>query len=477
LVTDKFLNDDFLLSGETARWLFHEVAAAAPIVDIHTHLSAADIADDRVYQTLTELWLEDDHYKWRAMRLAGWDEQLITGSADPWDKFMAWARTLPRLVHNPLYVWTHLELRRVFGIDVPLSERTAREIWDEANWQLPRWSVRRLLTRFSVATLATTDDPADDLAAHSCITQTYAGDRPVVPTWRPDAAHRLLCDPLLWNAWADRLGTSAGLVIDDLESLMDALSRSYRRFADHGGRASDHGLRLLPDVSRDPAAAEAVVRSVRGGTAAGAPEQQMVMLEVLHLAARLACGDGSVLQLHLGPWRDVSPRLLAEVGRDAGGDAIGDDPQGPGLARYLGELEAAGHLPRVLLYNANPRDNALFIALAGAFSRPGVPSLVQWGPPWWFNDHEDGIRHQLEELGQVGQLAGFVGMLTDSRSFLSMTRHELFRRILCDLVGRDVDAGRIPPDRDWLARLVDDLCAANTARFFGLEPPRVRPWA
>jgi glucuronate isomerase len=264
--------------------------------------------------------------------------------------------------------------------------------------------------------------------------------------------------------------------VEDLDSLVEALSRSYHRFADQGGRASDHGLQSLPDMGRDPVRADAALRAVRSGAAAGAGERLPVLLEVVHLAARLAHGDDSVLQLHLGARRDLSPRLLAQVGPDAGGDAIGDDRQGTGLARLLGDLEAAGTLPRVVLYNANPRDNALFATIAGAFSRSGVPSLVQWGPPWWFNDHEDGIRRQLHELAQVGQLAGFVGMLTDSRSLLSMTRHEVFRRILCDVVGRDVEEGRIPADMDWLAGLVGGLCAANTARFFGLPRPGLDGW-
>ncbi len=472
----RFLDDDVFLSTEPSRWLFHEVAAAVPIVDIHTHLPAADIASNRVYDTLADLWLEDDHYKWRAMRLAGWPEQLITGDAEPWDKFRAWAETVPRLPHNPLYLWTHLELRRVFGIDVPLSPATAREIWDEANRQLPGWSARRLLSHFSVAMLATTDDPADDLTPHLQIAEDLGGERRVVPTWRPDAAHRLLDDPEAWNAWAERLGASCDVDVEGVESLVEALTRSYRRFADHGGRASDHGLQSLPDMGRESAAADAALRAVRRGVAASEGERLAVLLEVVHLAARLAHGDESVVQLHLGARRDVSPRLLARVGPDAGGDAIGDDRQGPGLARMLGDLEAAGTLPRVVLYNANPRDNALLATMAGAFSRPGVPSVVRWGPPWWFNDHEGGIRRYLEELAQMGQLAGCVGMLTDSRSLLSMTRHELFRRILCDVVGRDVEEGRIPPDRPWLAGLVGELCAANTARFFGLPPPRLARW-
>jgi glucuronate isomerase len=461
-----FLNDEFLLSGETARELFHAVAEQAPIVDLHNHLSPNDIAGDRVYDTLTDLWLGDDHYKWRAMRLAGFDERLVTGDADPWEKFSAWAATLPRLIRNPLYVWSHLELRRVFGIDLPLDPSTAPEIWEEANRQLPRWSAQALLAHFDVRVVATTDDPADDLAVH----RRTGSQMAMIPTFRPDAAHRLLDDPAPWNAWVDRLERTTATTVDDLASLLEALTRSYGRFAEQGGRASDHGLAYIPDVPRDPSLADAGIRRARLGDAATIDERQSVALEVLALAARHAFDDESVLQLHLGPMRDVSPRLLAQVGRDTGGDAVGDERQAPGLARFLGELERDSTLPRTILYNSNPADNVLFATIAGAFSRPGVESLVQWGPPWWFNDHEQGLRRQLDDLSQIGRLAGFVGMVTDSRSILSMTRHELFRRVLCDAIGRDVDEGRIPADIDLCSAVVRDICVDNAVRYFSLPP-------
>ncbi len=460
-----FLTDDFLLSSETACTLFHEVAEHAPIVDLHNHLSPADIADDRVYETLSDLWLGDDHYKWRAMRLAGFEERLITGDADPWERFSAWAATVPRLIRNPLYVWSHLELRRVFGIDLELSPSTAREIWEEANRQLPDWTIGKLLSRFDVRVVATTDDPGDDLAAH----RGHIG-KPVtmLPTFRPDGAHRLLGDPPAWNAWINRLEAATGTTIDDLASMLAALAHASARFAELGGRASDHGLESLPDFPPDPSLADAVIRRARAGEAASPLERAIVMLEVVGLAARLAFADESVLQLHLGPLRDVSPRLLAQVGRDAGADVIGDERQAPGLARFLGGLERNATLPRTILYNVNPADNAVFAAMAGAYSRPGVPSLVQWGPPWWFNDHEHGLRRHLDDLSQIGQLAGFVGMHTDSRSILSMTRHELFRRVLCDAIGRDIDEGRIAADVEWCSTVVRDLCVDNAVRYFSL---------
>ena len=472
-----FLHDDVLLTGEVARTLYHGTASAAPIVDVHNHLSPSDIAGDRVWETLTDLWLEDDHYKWKAMRLAGFDESLITGGADPWDRFAAWAATVPRTIRNPLYAWTHLELRRVFGIDLPLNPSTAREIWDEANRQLPQWSAQRLLAHFRVRAVATTDDPSDDLVHHthhaatlSAVSAASTSASPgsaLLPTFRPDAAHLRLIDPTTWNDWADRLGTSTGVAVTDLDSLLSALGISYARFSFLGCRASDHGLPALPDRASDAPVANEAIRKVRAGVIPNDDERACVLLEVVSLAARLAHADDSVFQLHLGPLRNASPRLLAAVGRDVGADIMNDQRHAAGLARFLGDLEAANSLPRTVLYNLNPADNALFATMSGAFSRAGVQSLVQWGPPWWFNDHEEGMRRQLDDLSQIGQLGGFIGMLTDSRSILSMTRHELFRRILCDAIGRDVEAGRIPNDTELLTTTVHDICIGNAVRYFG----------
>ncbi len=463
-----FLGDDFLLTTDVARELFHDVAAPAPIVDLHNHLSAADIAADRVYANLTELWLEDDHYKWRALRLAGVDEQLVTGEADPWERFEAWAGTVPGLIRNPLHLWTHLELRRVFGIDLVLGPATAREIWEEANRQLPALSARGLLDRFQVRALATTDDPADELTSHSAL-RGETGPA-VLPTFRPDAAHALLAEPTAWRWWAEQLERAAGTTVSDLDSLLAALAAAHARFAAVGGRASDHGLACLPDSDRDPALAASGVARVLAGEAATPAERDAVTLEVLLGTARLDVAVDGVLQLHLGPLRNVSPRLLRLAGRDAGADAMGDAGQAAGLARFLGGLERDGALPRTVLHNQNPRDNALFAALAGSFARPGVPGLVQWGPPWWFNDHEQGLRRQLDDLSAIGRLAACTGMVTDSRSLLSMTRHELFRRVLCDALGQDVATGRIPHDLELLRGLVYDVCIGNAVRFFGLDP-------
>ncbi|MEZ5376879.1 MAG: glucuronate isomerase [Acidimicrobiales bacterium] len=463
-----FLGDDFLLSTPIARELYHDHAAPAPIVDVHNHLPADEIADDAVAETITDLWLGGDHYKWRAMRLHGVPEELISGAGDPWEKFRAWAATVPQLVRNPLYVWTHLELKRAFGIDTPLTPSSARSIYDAANEQLPELGARRLLRQFGVELVATTDEPGSDLAHHERLAALGEDGLRMVPTFRPDAAHALLGDPGAWNRWVDGLLTSGdATTIDDLASLLGALESSYARMAAAGGRASDHGLARLPPRPRDPGRADEVVRAARSGQPATNENQEIVMLEVVALAARLAHADDGVLQLHLGPIRNASPRLLDLVGRDAGADVMGDERQADGLALFLGDLERAGELPRTVLYNLNPADNALLVTMAGAFARPGVAGLVQWGPPWWFNDHESGMRRQLDDLSQIGQLGGFIGMLTDSRSILSMTRHELFRRILCDVVGRDVEAGTIPADIESLGALVRAVSVDNARAFFG----------
>ncbi|HUA95849.1 MAG TPA: glucuronate isomerase, partial [Acidimicrobiales bacterium] len=294
-MTAAFLGDDFLLTTGTARSLYHDAAARVRIVDPHTHLSAAEIADDRTYETLTELWLEDDHYKWRAMRSAGVDEALVTGAADPWERFYAWASTVPRLIRNPVYIWSHLELRRVFGIDLVLSGSTAREVWDEANRQLPHWSARRLLSHFGVEALATTDDPGDDLDGHRRLKEESATT--VVPTFRPDAAHRLLGDPRAWCSWADRLGSVTATEIEGLDTLLQACTASYRRFQTMGGRASDHGIEVVPNRPRDPALADAAIRGVRAGVVADPGAREAVALEIVNLAARLASADGGVMQL------------------------------------------------------------------------------------------------------------------------------------------------------------------------------------
>ena len=462
-----FCDDSFLLSGPVARDLYHRVAARQPIVDYHCHLSPRDIAEDRRFENLHAVWLAGDHYKWRAMRADGVAEDLITGVAPPREKFRAWARTVPHTLRNPLFHWTHLELRRHFGIEDLLEDASADAIWEEANRQLAHGDLtaRGILARMNVELVGTTDDPADPLEWHAAIARSGFGTR-VVPTFRPDAAARV-DRPEALRAWIERLSTISGTAADTLPGLLAALERRHADFAASGCRASDHGLVQLADADVTDGEAALIWKRALAGTAATADETvRFATFLVLHVA-RWNHARGHVTQLHLGPFRDPNPKLARALGADAGCDTVGDARQGPGLVRFLGRLAAEGTLGRTVLYNINPADNALFAALPGSFQDGPVPGKIQWGSAWWFLDQERGMRAQLDMLSDLGLLARFVGMVTDSRSFLSYPRHEYFRRILCDLAGSDVETGRLPDRRDWLDGLVTAVCCTNAREAFG----------
>ena len=465
-----FCDESFLLSCDEARDLYHGTAASQPIIDYHCHLSPRNIAEDRRFENLHAIWLDGDHYKWRAMRANGIDERAITGAATPREKFQAWAETVPDTLRNPLYHWTHLELRRHFGIDDLLDGGTAQRIWDEANRQLATadLSARGILRRWNVEVVGTTDDPADSLQWHEAVRRSPFGTR-VVPTFRPDAALKLR-EPGRVQAWARRLADASGGGTDTLPGLMAAIERRHADFAAAGCRASDHGLLRLPDTECTDTEAAAIWQRAMAGTPATAAEaEQFTLWFMLHLA-RLNHARGWALQLHLGPFRDPNPQLAAALGADAGCDTIGDATQGPGLVRFLGTLSAENALPRTILYNINPADNALFAALPGSFQDGTIPGKIQWGSGWWFMDQERGMRDQLNMLSDLALLSRFVGMVTDSRSFLSYPRHEYFRRILCDLVGSDVASGRLPDGadfrRDRLVPLIERVCCGNARSSF-----------
>ena len=463
-----FCDDSFLLSNDVSTDLYHRVAAVQPIVDYHCHLSPRDIAEDRRFENLHAAWLEGDHYKWRAMRADGVAEELITGSATAREKFMAWAATVPHTLRNPLFHWTHLELRRHFGIDELLEPASAARIWDEANRQLTTGNLtaRGILARMQVELVGTTDDPADSLEWHEAIAR--AGFRTcVVPTFRPDAALKVQRPDLL-GRWVRRLSDSAGVGADTLAGLRAALERRHDAFAAAGCRATDHGIEYLADTDCTDAEARTIWERAVTGTAASHTEAERFTVWLMRLVAGLNHAKGWVTQLHLGPFRDPNPLLAARLGADAGCDTIGDARQGPGLVRFLGGLARDNSLGRTILYNINPADNALFAALPGSFQDGAIPGKIQWGSGWWFMDQERGMREQMNMLSDLGLLSRFVGMVTDSRSFLSYPRHEYFRRILCDLLGSDVATGRLPDRRDWLDRLVTDVCAANARGLFGL---------
>ncbi|MDR2863228.1 MAG: glucuronate isomerase [Puniceicoccales bacterium] len=462
-----FLNRNFLLSTPLAQELYHDVAAPLGIIDYHCHLPPQDIAADRHFDNLHEIWLEGDHYKWRAMRANGIPERLITGDASPREKFQAWAATVPQTLRNPLYNWTHLELRRYFGIEELLDETTAEKIWDAANARLRsgELTARRILKKFKVEVVCTTDDPADPLIYHEQIAAARIGTK-ILPTFRPDKAFALR-DPAAFNAWANRLGDTSGTATGTFNGFLTALEKRHAAFHSVGGRLSDHGLERCFDADFTDAQARAIFDKVRGGSTPDAAEQELFGAYMMFYFGALDHASDWTKQLHLGPIRNTNTGLLKRVGADAGCDSIGDFPQAKALASYLGKLSEAGLLPKTILYNINPADNYLFATMIGNFQDGITPGKIQHGSGWWFLDQEEGMRWQINALSTQGLLSRFVGMLTDSRSFLSYPRHEYFRRILCDLLGTDAATGRIPDRRDYLDRLLANVCHDNAARYFG----------
>ncbi len=439
-----FLDDDFFLNSETARRLYHEHAKQQPIVDYHTHLSAADIASDRRFANLTEIWLEGDHYKWRAMRANGVGERFCTGKASPYEKFQEWAQTVAKTLRNPLYHWTHLELRRYFGITELLNESTAPQIWETANQTLTdRLTTQAILKKFRVNVVCTTDDPTDDLRHHRVLAEANPPFQ-VLPTFRPDHALRI-DHPETFLAWLEKLREASNTDINSLAALLDALRKRHDYFAQHGCRASDHGLTRCYATPASEASLTKIFNKVLAAQTVTAEEQESYASSLMLFFGLLNSEKGWVQHLHLGPQRNLSTAAFRTLGADTGFDAIGDEPQGKALANYLDLLQRENALPRMVLYNSNPADNYLFATVASSFhSSDGTGGALQYGPAWWFLDQKDGITGQLNVLSSVGLLSRFIGMTTDSRSFMSFPRHEYFRRILCDLVGGEVERGELP---------------------------------
>lgn len=462
-----FIHDDFLLTSRAARRLYHDYAAAEPILDFHCHLPPNDIAENRQFRNLFEIWLEGDHYKWRAMRTNGVEERFCTGDAEPYEKFLAWARTVPYTLRNPLYHWTHLELKRYFGIEDLLEETTAPAIW---NWTLEALASDELrphgiLRKFRVKALCTTDDPADNLAAHEKIAASGLETR-VFPAFRPDKA-LAVNHPDAFNAWCDRLAQASNTDIGSLADFLDALRKRHDDFHAHGCRLSDHGLEVCYADPCPEAAASAIFDKVRSGRPADPAERELFASYLMLFFGRLDAEKGWTKQLHLGAKRNLNSLMYQMLGPDSGFDAMGDWPQIDPLAAYLDRLNQEGALPKMILYNSNPVFNYAFATLAGCFQDGSVPGKIQFGSGWWHLDQKEGMEWQLNALSHTGLLARFVGMLTDSRSFLSFPRHEYFRRVLCNLLGRDVETGEIP-DLDLAGRMVRRICYANAYEFLAL---------
>ncbi len=461
----EFMDQDFLLGGETARYLYHRHAEGMPIIDYHCHIDPREIYEDRPFEDLSQVWLGGDHYKWRAMRADGVAEKYITGDAAPYEKFEKWAETLPRLIGNPLYHWTHLELQRYFGISEPLGPGSCREIWERANEQLRLLSPRKVLARSRVRVLCTTDDPADDLRWHALLREEGDFGCRVLPAFRPDLA--LQIERPDFAAYIRRLGRAAGIEIGDMDALKEALDRRLDFFASMGCRAADHGMARIPLPG--PGGKAALQKALRA-EAVGPEEAESCRAELLiHLAGAYA-ERGIVMQLHYGVQRNLSPRAFAALGPDTGFDAIaGGADSGLRLAGLLGAIEEAGPVPKTVVYSLNPTDNAQIASVLGCFQSAGQPGKMQHGSAWWFNDSQSGMRDQLTNLANYSVLGRFIGMLTDSRSFLSYTRHEYFRRVLCDLLGGWADRGEYPRDPDALGRVVEDICYNNVRAYFGFD--------
>ena len=464
-----FITEDFLLRNEPARELYHQYAKGLPIIDYHCHLPPADIARNRRFANLFEIWLEGDHYKWRTMRTNGIDERFCTGDASPKEKFLAFARTLPECLRNPMYHWSHLELKRYFGIDRVLGPDTAEEIWERANEVLQdeQLSAHGILDTFKVSVVCTTDDPVDSLEHHQAISSSGIGTR-VYPTFRPDKAIAT-GNVAAWNAWTDTLSAVSGIDCSTLQSFCEALDARHAFFHSLGGRLSDHGLEACFADFPTKAEAEALFARIRSGGALTPAEQTRFASYMMEFFGELDAARNWTKQLHLGAMRNVNDRLFAQLGPDVGCDSIGDFEQGRTLGRYLGRLAGRNILPKTILYNLNPRDNYVFATMIGNFQDGTIPGKMQFGSGWWFLDQKEGMTWQINALSSLGLLGRFVGMLTDSRSFMSYCRHEYFRRLLCQIIGEDVENGELPADLKLLGELVRKVCYANAASYFGFE--------
>lgn len=467
--TRSFIHDDFLLPTKQARDLYHGYAKSQPIFDYHCHLPPDLIARNHEFADLAEVWLGGDHYKWRAMRTNGVKERFCTGDATPREKFQAWAETVPHTLRNPLYHWTHLELKRYFGVDVLLDGKSAEKVWKQANARLPKLRVHDLLTMSKVAVVCTTDDPADSLDLHKKIAASKLKTR-VYPAFRPDKA-LAVSHPANFNPWLEKLAGTAGVAngIKSFDDLLVALKKRHDDFHAMGGRLSDHGLETALSESCTHAQAKMIFDAARSGRAASPEDAARYGSYLMLEFGRWDAARGWTKQLHLGALRNNSSRLLAQLGPDTGLDSIGDFPQARSLSRYLDTLDATNQLPRTILYNVNPADNYVLGTMIGNFQDGSIAGKLQFGSGWWFLDQKEGMEWQMNALSNLGLLSRFVGMLTDSRSFVSYPRHEYFRRTLCGLLGGDMARGEIPGDLKLVGGMVSNICFGNARNYFGLE--------
>lgn len=461
-----FINDDFLLTTDAARELYHGYAEKMPIIDYHCHLPPAEIAEDKTWENIAQVWLGGDHYKWRQMRSNGVDERFVTGDASWHDKFVKFAETMEVLLKNPLFDWSHLELARYFGVEERLSRATAESIWERCNARLrePGFSARGFMVRSNVKAVCTTDDPVDTLEHHKAVADSGFAVR-VLPTWRSDKAGKI-DEPAAWNAWMDRLAAAAGTPVRTWDDFLDAMDKRHAFFESRGCVVSDYGITEIFAAPYTTGEIKAIFRKVREGGVATPAEAYKFKSAWLYEGL---CADARAnwsTQLHYSCLRNANSRMMQKLGPDTGFDCIGEWNVAESLARFFDRLESEDALPRTILYSLNPKDNEMLASLMGSFQKGPDRGKLQLGAAWWFLDQKDGMKKQIEALAALGCLGNFVGMLTDSRSFLSYTRHEYFRRILCGKLGEEMARGEIPNDIAWVGGLVEDIAYNNANRYF-----------
>jgi glucuronate isomerase len=466
-----FLDEHFLLHNKTSQKLYHGFAKNMPIIDYHCHLPPQQIAEDKQFENLTEVWLNGDHYKWRAMRTNGVDEKYITGNKSDWEKFQNWAETVPYTLRNPLYHWTHLELQRYFGITDILNADTAKKIYDACTEKLqtPEYAVRSLIRKMNVKLLCTTDDPADSLEYHQQIKKD-GFETLVLPAFRPDAAMNVN-DSGSFNQYLKKIEQAAGKSVTSFNDYLDALKSRHDFFAANGCTISDHGLEEIYAEDYTDTEIKIIFDEVRVGKKLSELEIRKFKSAMLIIFAEWDHEKGWVQQYHLGALRNNNSRILGKIGADSGWDSIGDFSQAKSLSKFLNRLDNDNKLTKTILYNLNPSGNELMATMIGNFNDGSVAGKIQWGSAWWFLDQKDGMSKQINALSNMSLLSRFIGMLTDSRSFLSYPRHEYFRRVLCNIFGEEIENGELPDDIDWIGKVIQDICYYNAKEYFNFNIP------
>ena len=461
----KFMDKDFLLKTKTAQMLYHDYAAKMPIIDYHCHINPQEIAENKTYGNITQVWLYGDHYKWRAMRACGVEEKYVTGDATDYEKFQKWSETMSALIGNPLYHWTHLELKQYFGVEKALSKETAEEIWNICNDKLSRMSVRNIIEDSNVEAICTTDDPVDTLEYHKQIAEDKSFGVKVLPAFRPDKAMNIEKEE--FAEYIGKLSNASGITITDFGDLKKAVENRIDFFDKSNCRVSDHAFEYIAFDLADDAKVDGIFKKKLSGEQVSEEETEKFKTSMMVFLGKEYAKRGWVMQIHYGTIRNTNSKMFRKLGPDTGYDCISTKDSAIGLVKLLDELEKADSLPKTIIYSLNPNDDAMICSVMGCFQGDGIKNKIQHGSAWWFNDTMLGMIRQLKNLASISALGNFVGMLTDSRSFLSYTRHEYFRRILCNLVGDWVEDGEYPSDMNHLKELVEGISYKNAKEYFG----------